>query len=167
MKKMLVAVMATILSLNAMLTSGCSFLKAKGESKTENEKISEAKSKQECAERKPNLAKPKSGAINVSAADLVKDYQRNETAADEKYKGNDIAVTGKVDSYSFYSVDDDINIYLDAGGTDAVSCYLDLDEKENVFFLKKGQKVTLQCEGDGKLSVYPHLKNCKVQNIGE
>ncbi|PQJ76544.1 OB-fold protein [Polaribacter glomeratus] len=94
----------------------------------------------------------------VSAKKLFRDYQDNEIAADEIYKGKKLAVTGLIDDIG-NDVLDDSYINLKTGYImGSVQCYLD---KKIVAKLKKGQKVVVigRCNG---LFGNVGLKDCSL-----
>ena len=104
-------------------------------------------------------------AIKVKSTELEKAYDENEVAADEKYKGKSLLVSGTVESIN-KGIGDDMYVTLGEGsfviGCDA---YFADDHKDDLKSLKKGQKVTVLCQGDGKL-MGPQLRGCSLQSGG-
>ena len=103
--------------------------------------------------------------ISVTAGELIKEYQDNELRADNRYKGQVIAVTGVV-----YSVDNELFssskyiLHIDNGGVWdilTVSCY-DIDN-DVLAGLESGTKVTVvgSVSSGGSLGVT--MKNCYIK----
>lgn len=118
-----------------------------------------------------------SGFITCTPSDLYKDYDKNEVAADSKYKGRSIMVTGIVSSVS---TDFGDNIYITLSiprqiaevRADLASVqpkdFLGNDEftpqsvTDAVLSVTKGQVITLLGIGKGRLIGYPRLEQCVV-----
>jgi hypothetical protein len=99
--------------------------------------------------------------IPVSAEQLLADYEANEVAADEKYKGKRLEVTGTIDNIG-KDVLDNSYVALKTGKQydfRSVQCYF--DDNSVLVTLSKGRrvKITGRCDGlFGTLS----LKDCKL-----
>lgn len=106
---------------------------------------------------------PEEKAIIITAKDLSKAYDENELAADEKYKGKKLEVTGSIEDIAETMG----NITVSLKGHDIlknVMCSFPEEEKGKVAKLKKGEKTTLVGIGDGKtLSLYAGLTECKIK----
>lgn len=99
--------------------------------------------------------------VSVSASQLVSEYKENEIAADSKYKGKTLEVSGSVgsigESFGKQYVtlkSDDIII--------AVQCFLKSSESEKAATLSQGQSVTLQGKNDG-MSLNISLSSCVIK----
>jgi hypothetical protein len=95
-----------------------------------------------------------------SAAQYAADYEANEVAADNKYKGKKFLVSGSVKS-----INKDIlgNANLALSTPDAfIGVIASLDDKDYPWAstLKRGQKVSLLCTGSGML-LTPMLTDCR------
>jgi hypothetical protein len=89
--------------------------------------------------------------LKVSPKQLLADYTANEVAADLKYKGKTLEVTGPIESISKDFLDE-VYVAIEAGDPiRTVTCYLDSDSAKKVATLTKGQTVTVQGRGDGLL----------------
>ncbi|MEZ4918502.1 MAG: hypothetical protein R2792_05295 [Saprospiraceae bacterium] len=91
------------------------------------------------------LAKP---ALSVDAVSLFNDYDTDEAAANEKYLGKIIAISGKVKERSM-GEDGSTKVILETEGMFGVSCSLDpLTEHERTDF-SAGETVTFKgtCAG--------------------
>ena len=93
-----------------------------------------------------NSAKP---VITISAIRLYEDYKANEVAADEKYKGKILQVTGVVGNIG----KDIVGImYISLKTNDligSVQCMFAGEHKERISQISKGTKVTIKgkCSG--------------------
>lgn len=116
-----------------------------------------------------NTAKvdPNEKPIEIKAPDLTKEYDSNEVAADGKYKGKLISVTGKISDISevLGTLTVDLEGHKESGiNLLSVKCNFNDSDKESVAKLKKGQNTTLIGRGDGKTAnLYVGLKDCKIK----
>lgn len=110
----------------------------------------------------PAAADPNERPVAVQAKSLTKEYDDNELAADSKYKGKLLAVTGKVTEIS--ETFGTINASLE--GHDAVStvmCSFADAERQKVSALKKGDQTTLVGRNEGSTAgLFVGLQNCRV-----
>jgi hypothetical protein len=100
-------------------------------------------------------------AITVTATALTKEYDDNEIAADQKYKGKTVQITASVKDIGKDILNEPYITFSDGkefslGG---VQCYFKRDERDKIGSLKKGQKITIQGVVDG-LMMNVQLKNC-------
>ncbi len=133
---------------------------AASESTTQSEPAEQTAAKEEKAE--PKAAEPK--AMKVDAKKILKEFEDNEAAADAKYKGTVIEVTGEIDKVDTEVWDDDQYIVQVNGGGEweflTVNCN-DLPSSA-VTSLKKGQDVTVRGEFDDGGDLGVEIKDCKV-----
>lgn len=99
-------------------------------------------------------------AISVSAIQFYKAYEENEVAADNKYKGKKIEITGKVESIN-KDIADDVYVVLSGGEFMGVSCHL--QEAGKAAELKKGQKITLVGVGGTMIMGVPNIEGCEIK----
>lgn len=88
-------------------------------------------------------------AINVSASELVSDYNANEVSADDKYKGKVLAISGTVDSIGKDIMDTPyVTLHVD-NDLLGVQCMFDNQYKAALSKLHKGQRIRLHgtCKG--------------------
>lgn len=102
--------------------------------------------------------------IVVSAREIASDYDDNKAAADQKYKGKILEVSGIVASIDS-SVGDQAIVQL-AGKKEIpfITALGNNDFNQYATTLKEGQNVVLICEGDGAYGVFfdfPSLNNCQ------
>ena len=102
-------------------------------------------------------------AIQISAVDLFREYDKNEVAADDAYKGKRLLVTGRVASINKNFVDD-IVVELSSGQMFAdIGATVQASQKSIAASLSKRQQVTLLCRGAGKMLTSPMLDGCLIQ----
>lgn len=106
-------------------------------------------------------AKPEEPPVAVTARDLAKAYEENEIAADQRFKGKPIAVSGTVSGIDSDMMDKPV-IRL-AGQNDFMSVNASGLAGDVAAGLKKGQKVTLVCTGAGEVIGMPQLEECSLQ----
>jgi hypothetical protein len=105
-------------------------------------------------------------ALNVSATKMYIDYQLNALAADAKYKGKIINVTGIVVKIST-DLFGNPYVYLAAGqgwqyGYDVADCSFNISQKSSLSQLTIGKNVTIQgnCQGFPLLNI--EFENCRL-----
>lgn len=98
--------------------------------------------------------------IVVSAREIASDYDDNEVAADQKYKGKILEVSGII--VNVFSSNDRMVVQL-AGKKEIpfITALGNNDFNQYATTLKKGQNVVLICKGDGEVIGFPQLKNCQ------
>ena len=103
-------------------------------------------------------------AIEVEAKAILKEFEENEAAADQKYEGKVLQVTGIVDKIDTELFDEDEYIIQIGGGSDFEFFTVNADDQsaDAVASLKKGQKITVigEFEDGGDLGV--ELSNSKI-----
>jgi TPR repeat protein len=99
---------------------------------------------------------------SIDAVSLWQDYDANEIAADQKYRGKRLVVRGIVADLTKDFTDSVIvrlrspNLFM------STHAYVDNESVATVATLKKGQKVLLSCVGSGKTMGSPILKDCHI-----
>lgn len=113
----------------------------------------------------PEAAKPQNPEVTVTSAALMKAYKDNEVAADQKYKGKLIEISGTVIKVDNGSFDNEIIVKLNDGEYDfsGPMCYMKPSEYDKVVSYTKGQKVTLIGTGNSATIGSPVLKDCIVK----
>jgi hypothetical protein len=103
-------------------------------------------------------------ALKVRAAKILKDFDSNEAAADAKYKGKHLRITGVVGKVDTELIDDNQYVIQIGGGGDFEIVYVNCDDQTSAVAAKihKGQQVTVTAdfEDGGDLGV--EVKNCKL-----
>lgn len=109
----------------------------------------------------PAPAKP---AMKVRAAKILKDFDENEAAADAKYSGKHMRITGIVEKVDTEFIDDNQYVVEIGGGGDFEIVFVNCDDQSPSVAakVKKGDKVTVVAdfEDGGDLGV--ELENCKL-----
>ena len=90
-------------------------------------------------------------SYTLSADDLFREYDTNEVAADARYKGKIVIVSGTIQDIG-KDIMDDAYIVIGGGGfLDGVQCIFTKGEQSTVARLSKGQRVTVKGEVAGKM----------------
>lgn len=124
------------------------------------QKVSSSDSeKQETTQEKP-AAKP----MTVQAAALLKEFEGNEAAADIKYKGKTLQVTGEVSKVDTEIFDDSQYVIRINGGGDFEFTNVNCNDQApaDVAKVKIGQQITVVGEFDDGGDLGVELKNCKA-----
>ncbi|HEY7310722.1 MAG TPA: hypothetical protein VH643_15270 [Gemmataceae bacterium] len=99
-------------------------------------------------------------AIKMTAAALYKEYDANALAADSKYKGKVLEVTGRIEGVNAEGFTATVELKTDAEG-DTVDCTFALEQQHELVNLKPGQQVTIRGRGTGREgSDSPTLESC-------
>ena len=111
-------------------------------------------------DQSPKVTSDSNPSVTISASKLYKEYNENEIAADEKYKGKIIEVTGVIRDIGNDIMD---NAYITLVGNEYfgdIQCYF--NEKSVVAKLSKGKRITVigSCSG---LMMNVQINNCIVK----
>ena len=111
-------------------------------------------------DQSPKVTSDSNPSVIISASKLYKEYNENEIAADEKYKGKIIEVTGVIRDIGNDIMD---NAYITLVGDEYfgdIQCYF--NEKSVVAKLSKGKRITVigSCSG---LMINVQINNCIVR----
>jgi len=102
--------------------------------------------------------------LTVSATSMIKEYEENEAAADKKYQGKVLEVSGVVDKIDTELFDDEKYIIQVGGGGQfelfTVNC--PGQSGDAVADIKKGQKITVIGEFDDGGDLGVELTDCRV-----
>jgi uncharacterized protein len=107
---------------------------------------------------------PSEQPMPVSAATLYDDYEANEVAADNKYRGHLLMINGSVDRIAKDLMDRTYVALKVDGHFFGVNAYLAPSYLPTAASLSKGQMVTVVCVGDAKV-ITPGVKNCAIAVI--
>lgn len=108
---------------------------------------------------------PAPAAVSVTATELTKAYKDNEIAANDKFKGKQLMVSGKIESIEAGITDKPelvlaANIDYGMSNPRATLADSDLDKAKS---LKKGQNIKMLCVGNSEVAGTPMLEDCKIQ----
>lgn len=108
----------------------------------------------------PAAPPPAAPPLAVTAVQLGTDYSGNEVAADTKYKGKVLLLSGTVIRVAT-DFPGEIDVYLQADQGDFVDCSFSEDAKATLATVQIGQKVTVRgtCGGKG---ASPFLNDCTL-----
>lgn len=107
-------------------------------------------------------APPAAPAESLSANALFAAYNSNEVAADAKYKGKGVIVSGRIQDIGKDIMD---NAYVVVGGQgflDGVQCTFPSDQQSVVAALQKGQAVVVTGSVTGKMGNV-QVEDCAVR----
>ena len=101
-------------------------------------------------------------AIKVSASELYADYKANQVAADTKYKGKTIEVSGTINSIG-KDILDTPYVSLNAGDIlSTVQCMFDKSDSTQLGTLAKDTRITLTGKVRGEVIMNVLLDNCSI-----
>lgn len=101
-------------------------------------------------------------AAAITAEKITQDYKDNEMAADVKYKDNIIIIDGVVGSITQTSNGKlKVTLSVDLFETPTL-IFLDT-QKDKLMNIKRGDKITARCAGDGNGMMGPKLRSCIVE----
>lgn len=110
---------------------------------------------------KTEQSAPAADAIKITARELFKAYSANEVAADSRFKGKPIEITGIVESISSDITDEPV-VQL-AGGEMFQMVHANGLDTATAAGLSKGQEITLACTGAGEVIGMPSLSDCSLR----
>ena len=103
--------------------------------------------------------------INVTANTIAAEYKANEVAADMKYKGKWITVSGRVDSIGKGILGGMYVTLKSSRGQfqvmNFIQCFFDSKYQQQLASLQKGQSVVMLGRVDGKMGNI-HVKGCRL-----
>lgn len=105
---------------------------------------------------------PQKPQVIVEADYLRLEYEENEVAADNKYKGSVIVVTGSIRDIGKDILDDAYVVIGGSGFMDGVQCMFQKNNQAIVATLSKGQEVRIRGKVSGKLGNIL-LRDCHLQ----
>ena len=102
--------------------------------------------------------------VEVTAQRLFADYDANEVAADDKYRGKVLRITGIVDRIAKTITDDAYIALRTSNEFEPVDATL--ADAKDAASLKRGEKVVVRCRGQGKM-VDPVVDGCVIEHVYE
>ncbi len=102
----------------------------------------------------------KSNSIEVSSTRLFNDYQANEVAADNRYKGQKLLVTGTVASIDKGLFGSMVLRLSTPNEFMSTMCSMESSEASSLSQISKGEQVRVLCEGSGMTIGSPSLRDC-------
>jgi len=98
---------------------------------------------------------------SVEASALAKQYKANEVAADGKYKGRVLRVSGRVVDIKKDILDQPYVLLKGVGTIEGVQCFFSKKQEKELSNLEKGTQITVSGKCDGLL-LNVLLKNCAL-----
>jgi len=98
----------------------------------------------------------------ITAQQLFSDYESNEVAADEKMRGKLIQVKGTVQSIDKDFTDSIVVTLRTSNEFMPARMEIGDAQKAQAVALKKGQKITIQCEAMSRLVGSPSGSDCRL-----
>lgn len=107
---------------------------------------------------------PKSDAVRVQAGLMLEEFEGNEAAADAKYKGKDLIVTGKVEKVDTEFFDDNEYVIQLSGGGSFVVWTVNCNDvsADAAATIKPSSTVTVQGEFDDGGDLGVEIKDCEL-----
>jgi len=118
--------------------------------------ISCGKSGENSVELKTITAQP------VTSVQLFREYHANEVAADSKYKGQHLLVTGRVAKIRKDFTDDIVLDLMTPNQFMSAMAQIQKHDHSAAASLKRGQEVVVLCKGQGLMLGSPMLENCRI-----
>ncbi|HEY6242711.1 MAG TPA: hypothetical protein VIX17_02120 [Pyrinomonadaceae bacterium] len=103
-----------------------------------------------------------SPSYTLSADQLYSEYKANEVAADAKYKGKIVLVSGTIQNIGKDILDSAYIVVGGEGFLDGIQCSFTKGEEGSVARLSKGQRVSVKGEVSGKMGNV-QLNKCSLQ----
>jgi hypothetical protein len=103
------------------------------------------------------------GALRISAETLYRAYDANEVAADEKYKGKAVIITGKIQNIGKDILGSPFVIVGGSGMLDGVQCMFAKSATSSLASLIKGRTVTIGGTVSGKMLSWVMMSDCQLQ----
>lgn len=108
---------------------------------------------------------PAEPPVSATSGELLKAYKENEVAANLKYKGKPILLSGKVSDIQA-GFNDKPYLIMAAGGEyefNRPQAHIVEGQEGKAAALKKGQSIKLLCVGNSEVAGTPMLKDCSIQ----
>lgn len=101
--------------------------------------------------RETQTERAQAADFTMAANKLYREYDANEVAADSKYKGKIVIVSGTIQDIGKDVMDNAFIVIGGESGFDGVQCTFAEEETASVARLSKGQQVTVKGEVTGKM----------------
>lgn len=111
----------------------------------------------------PAVAAPRTPELSIDAQSLWAEYDANEVAADSRYKGKTIVVSGTVQAIDKDFLDNAIVRLVTSNQFETVDATMAKAAAGSAAQLSKGQSVQLVCKVRGRTLGSPQLGECEVR----
>lgn len=102
-------------------------------------------------------------ADTLDANRLHTEYMVNEVAADQKYKGGEVRLRGRVKEVARDIISERPYVLLDAKGVGGVRCFVPREAESSLASLHSGQQVTVGGVCQGKSGCYVNLDMVRIK----
>ncbi|MGI8467919.1 MAG: OB-fold protein [Pyrinomonadaceae bacterium] len=106
-------------------------------------------------------------ATTISAVDLYNAYKKDQSAADARFKGKTVQVSGEIFLATEKSITGVPVAAFKADNKDGVSCKFPESQKDAVGKLKEGQTATFKCQVKGAIALSSfygvELNECAIE----
>lgn len=99
----------------------------------------------------------------LTAKELYAEFEKNEIAAEGRYKGKEIIISGKINDIS-KNIAGQPTVTLDAGTLRFVSCRFPKKSINQLTHLQKGQAAKFACKVNYKIISTIHLCECTTMH---
>lgn len=100
---------------------------------------------------------------DLSAKELYVEFEKNEIAAEGRYKDKEIIISGKINEIS-KNIAGQPTVTLDAGTLKFVSCRFQKKSIDQLSNLQKGQDAKFVCKVNYKIFTTIHLRECTTMH---
>lgn len=100
--------------------------------------------------------------IHASAIEIVQAYTENEVRGDQRFKGNLVEVTGRVEAVANNAFDGSPYVNLVGSGIHVVRCEFIKPDATLLAPLRRGQQVTIRGQCNGKSLTGVTLIGCRL-----
>jgi len=107
---------------------------------------------------------PQTPEVSVTAEELARDYQANEVAAQQKYGGNRLGISGEITRIRL-NFRDHPTLYLKSGSLLPVQAEFDPSKSEEVAKLQVGQFITVYCGSISEVIAEPLARGCSLSGF--
>jgi hypothetical protein len=97
----------------------------------------------------------------VTASDLIREYERNEVAANTRFRGRWVEITGLVNDIGTDFLGTPYVTFTDGGVWGVQALFTRGSDEPLVSGFSKGQRLTITCRADGKL-VNVLVRECRL-----
>jgi hypothetical protein len=110
----------------------------------------------------PEMA-AQSADISVTATELSADYQANEVAAQQKYGGKKLEISGEISKIRL-NFRDHPTLYLNSGVLLPVQAEFDPSRSDDLAKLQVGESVTVYCSSISEVIAEPLARDCELSS---
>lgn len=106
-------------------------------------------------------AQPKKEFVSTSAREIFAEYEANEVAADQKYKGKEVVIVGTVQSIDKDAFNNIVVHLQTPNQFMSVSATLQDKYESEAARMNKGEVLGFSCTGAGRIIGSPVLRDCR------